>query len=235
MVSEPHPRLSTVYPRASGVRRGAPRLPGGHLMKSLRVILLVVVSVVLGAIGVAPASAAKPPLATPQITSVVAVDTRTATVTWTPVKGADHYVLEWAPAMRLYTSATSATVTDLYPGDDVGLHRARRDQAQPAVRPERPTSTSASPPRARAAPNGYAADADTVKLWWGGGIGCYTYELAIAQPDGTYSTRDPAPELRRRPVVAGLPGPGHHGVVRRCGAPASRASRRPGPTVPTVV
>ena len=35
---------------------------------------------------------------------------------------------------------------------------------------------------------GYAPYADTVKLWWSGGYGCYTYELAVATPDGTYSS-----------------------------------------------
>ena len=43
-------------------------------------------------------------------------------------------------------------------------------------------------PEGPASLNGYAANADTVKLWWGGGLGCYTYELAVAQPDGTYAT-----------------------------------------------
>ncbi len=182
-------------------------------MRSLRVILLLVVSVLLGAVGVAPASAAKPQPATIQITSVVAVDTRTATVTWTPVKGTDHYVLEWAPAMRLYTSATTATITDLYPGDEAGFTvraETRRNQvlatssyAYVTLAPEGPASLY-----------GYAPYADTVKLWWSGGYGCYTYELAVAQPDGTYSSVTQLPELRRRPVVAGVPGPGHHGDVR---------------------
>lgn len=156
-------------------------------MRSLRVILLVVVSIVLGAIGVGPASAAKAPLATPQFTSAVAVDTRTVTLTWTAVKGVDHYVLEWAPGQRLSTSTTSATVTDLYPGDDVGfVVRAETRKNQPSgssdwvyvsLAPEGPDS-----------PNGYAANADTVKLWWGSGRGCYTFELAVALPDGTFTT-----------------------------------------------
>jgi hypothetical protein len=156
-------------------------------MRSLRVILLVAVSIVLGAVGVAPASAAKPQPATLQITSVVAVDTRTATVTWTPVKGTDHYVLEWAPAMRLYTSATTATITDLYPGDEVAFTvraETRRNQvlatssyAYVALAPEGPSSLY-----------GYAPSADTVKLWWSSGYGCYTYELAVAAPDGSYSS-----------------------------------------------
>ena len=46
-------------------------------MRSLRVILFVAVSIALGVVGVAPASAAKAPLSTPQITSAVALDTRT--------------------------------------------------------------------------------------------------------------------------------------------------------------
>ena len=156
-------------------------------MKSFRVILLVVLSLALGAIGIVPATAAKAPLATPRITSVVAVDTRTATVTWTPVKGTDHYVLEWAPAMRLSTSATSVTVTDLYPGDDVAFTvRAETKRNQPSGQSDLAYVSLA--PEGPGAPNGYAAASDTVKLWWGSGIGCYTYELAIARPDGTYST-----------------------------------------------
>jgi Fibronectin type III domain len=57
------------------------------------------------------------PLATPQFTSAVVVDSRTVTLSWTPVKGAHHYVVEYAPAMRVYTTETSVTITDLYPGD----------------------------------------------------------------------------------------------------------------------
>ena len=156
-------------------------------MRSLRVVLLVLVSVLLGAIGVAPASAARPALATPQITSVVAVDTQTAIVTWTPVKGADHYVLEWAPAMRLYTSATTATVTDLYPGDVVAFTvSAETRRNQPSASSDSVSVSLA--PEGPGSPNGYVVSTDTVKLWWSGGLGCYTYELAVALPDGTYST-----------------------------------------------
>ena len=158
-------------------------------MRSLRVILLVVASIVLGAVGVAPASAAKAPLATPQITSAVALDTRSIAVTWTAVKGADHYVLT-SVAGEIYTSATSATsatVTDLYPGDDVAfVVRAETKKNQPSGSSDWVYVSLA--PEGPDAPNGYAAAADTVKLWWGSGIGCYTYEFAIALPDGTYST-----------------------------------------------
>ncbi|HET7822703.1 MAG TPA: hypothetical protein VFL10_14375, partial [Ornithinibacter sp.] len=131
--------------------------------------------------------AAKPQPATIAITSVVAVDTRTATVTWTPVKGTDHYVLEWAPAMRVSTSATTATVTDLYPGDEVAF-TVRAESKRNQVLATSPYAYVALAPEGPGAPNGYAAAADTVRLWWGSGIGCYTYELAIALPDGTYST-----------------------------------------------
>jgi len=156
-------------------------------MRSLRVVLLVLVSLVLGAVGAAPASAAKPQPATIRITSVVAVDTRSATVTWTPVKGTDHYVLEWAPAMRLSTSATTATITDLYPGEEVGFTvraETKRNQvlatssyAYVTLAPEGPSSLY-----------GFAPSADTVRLWWGGGLGCSTYELAVAQPDASYTS-----------------------------------------------
>jgi hypothetical protein len=156
-------------------------------MRSFRVILLLVVSVLLGAVSVSPASAAKPQPATIQITSVVAVDTRTATVTWTPVKGTDHYVLEWAPAMRLYTSATTATITDLYPGDEVGF-TVRAETKRNQVLATSPYAYVILAPEGPGSPYGYAPYADTVKLWWSGGFGCYTYELAVASPDGTYSS-----------------------------------------------
>src|SRR4029450_10151640 len=50
-------------------------------------------------------------------TSPAVAATRPVTLSWTPVKGADHYVVEYAPAMRVYTTDTSVTITDLYPGD----------------------------------------------------------------------------------------------------------------------
>lgn len=55
------------------------------------------------------------PLATPQFTSAVVVDSRTVTLSWTPAKGADHYVVEYAPAMGVYTTGTTVTITDLRP------------------------------------------------------------------------------------------------------------------------
>ncbi len=155
-------------------------------MRSLRAILFVVVSIALGVVGVAPASAAKAPLATPQITSAVALGTRSIAVTWTAVKGADHYVLS-SVAGEIYTSATSATVTGLYPGDDVALFvRAETRKNQPSGTSEWVYVSLA--PEGPLSPNGYAVYADTVKIWWGSGIGCYTYELAVANPDGTYTT-----------------------------------------------
>lgn len=155
-------------------------------MRSVRLLVLVLLSAALGAVGVLPASAAKPPPAELRITSVVAVDTRTATVTWTPVKGTDHYVLEWAPAMRLYTSATTATVTDLYPGDEVGF-TVRAETKRNQVLATSPYASVILAPEGPGSPSGYAVYADTVKLWWGGGLGCYTYELGAALPDGTYA------------------------------------------------
>ena len=44
-------------------------------MRSVRLLVLVLLSAALGAVGVLPASAAKPPPAELRITSVVAVDT----------------------------------------------------------------------------------------------------------------------------------------------------------------
>ena len=160
-------------------------------MRSSRVILLVVFSVVLGVVGAVPASAARAPLATPQITSVVAVDTRTATVTWTPVKGAHHYVLEWAPAMRLYTSQTSVTVTDLYPGDDVAfVVTAETRRNQPSGRSDYASVSLA--PEGPSSPSAYPWDGETVRVLWGSGIGCVTYDLATVA-DGVYTVVDPAP------------------------------------------
>ena len=46
----------------------------------------------------------------------LAVDSRTM-LTWTSVKGAHHYVVT-SSAGQIYTTATTARITDLYPGDE---------------------------------------------------------------------------------------------------------------------
>ena len=38
--------------------------------------------------------------------------------------GAHHYVVEYAPAMHAYTTDTTVTITDLYPGDANYFHGA---------------------------------------------------------------------------------------------------------------
>jgi len=77
---------------------------------------VVLLALLAGGAAAAPAAAGRT-LPTPQFTSGSAVDSRTVTLSWTKVKGADHYVVEYAPAMRISTTSTSVRVTDLYPGD----------------------------------------------------------------------------------------------------------------------
>ena len=114
----------------------------------------------------------------------------------------------------VHVGAPSATVTDLYPGDDVGFTvRAETKRNQPSGSSDYVYVSLA--PEGPGSPNGYAADADTVKLWWGSGRGCYTYELAVAQPDGTYSTVTQLPNYVVDQSWQGHQDPAHHGVVRR--------------------
>jgi hypothetical protein len=159
-------------------------------MRAVRVILVLVVAALLGGAISAPAMAARP-LATPQFTSAVVVDSRTVTLSWTQVKGADHYVVEYAPGMRVYTTETSVTITDLYPGDShyFTVHAETRRNVPSATSdpivvptpPEGPLSPSAAP----------VPFSDGIRIWWTSGIGCATYELATVAPDGTYSPVEP--------------------------------------------
>ncbi|HET6967821.1 MAG TPA: fibronectin type III domain-containing protein [Ornithinibacter sp.] len=155
------------------------------------VVLAAVVAVVVAAVGATPATAARPALATPQLTSAVVVDTRTVTLSWTPVKGADHYVLEWAPAMHLYTSATSVTVTDLYPGDDVSFSVRAETRRNAPSGTSTPVVVSLAP-EGPSISNAYPWDAETIRIFWGSGIGCVTYDLATVE-GGAYTVVDPAP------------------------------------------
>jgi Fibronectin type III domain len=153
-------------------------------MRAARVILLLVLINVFGVATSAPAIAARP-LATPQFTSAVVVDSRTVILSWTPVKGAHHYVVEYAPAMRVYTTETSVTITDLYPGD--GHYFTVRAETRRNV----PSGTSdpiivPTPPEGPLSPSA-APYFDGIRIWWTSGIGCATYELATVAPDGTYS------------------------------------------------
>jgi len=153
-------------------------------MRTVRVILLLVLIAVFGIATSAPATAARP-LATPQFTSSEVVDSRTVTLSWTPVKGAHHYVVEYAPGMRVYTTETSVTITDLYPGD--GHYFTVRAETRRNV----PSATSdpiivPTPPEGPLSPSAVPYF-DGIRIWWTEGIGCATYELATVSPDGTYS------------------------------------------------
>ena len=66
-------------------------------MSARRILASLVLTLALGGASAAPALAAKAPPAPPRITSAVVVDTRTVDLTWTSVKGADHYVVCPAP------------------------------------------------------------------------------------------------------------------------------------------
>ena len=155
-------------------------------MRASRVVFVLVLAAVLGGVTQAPAMAARP-LATPQFTSAVVLDSRTVTLSWTPVKGAHHYVVEYAPAMRVYTTDTSVTVTDLYPGD--GNYFTVRAETRRNV----PSATSdpifvPTPPEGPLSPSAAQIPfRDGIRIWWTSGIGCATYELATVAPDGTYS------------------------------------------------
>jgi hypothetical protein len=154
-------------------------------MRIVRVILLLVLIAVFGVATSAPAMAARP-LATPQFTSAVVVDSRTVTLSWTPVKGANHYVVEYAPAMRVYTTETSVTITDLYPGD------AHYFTVRAETRRNVPSGTSdpiivPTPPEGPLSPSAVPYQDGVIRIWWTSGVGCARYELATVAPDGTYS------------------------------------------------
>jgi hypothetical protein len=167
-----------------GYNEARTRIQLGVVMRAVRLILLLVLAAALGVATSVPATAARP-LATPQFTSAVVVDSRTVTLSWTPVKGAHHYVVEYAPAMRVYTTETSVTITDLYPGD--GHYFTVRAETRRNV----PSGTSdpiivPTPPEGPLSPSAVPYF-DGIRIWWTSGIGCATYELATVAPDGTYS------------------------------------------------
>lgn len=180
-------------PRPTGCERvdSGPTLSGkpaadttlGVLVHARRLMLVLLLSVLAAFVG-APAHAGRT-LAAPQFTSASVMDSRTVTLTWTPIKGADHYVVEYAPAMSVYTSATSITITDLYPGD------ANRFTVRAETKRNVPSPTSAplvvaTPPEGPS--NAFAEPyVDGIRIWWGSGIGCATYELATVDADGGYS------------------------------------------------
>ena len=148
--------------------------------------LALVVAMVMGS--AAPTLAAKPLPQPPVITSAVAVDSRTVDLTWTSVKGADHYVV-FAPGLSpIYVSGTTARVTGLYPGD---LHAI---YVTAETRRNSPLGTSetvhvATPPEGPTGPLGWAEALDGyVRIWSGSGIGCVTQDLGLLAADGTYTS-----------------------------------------------
>jgi len=153
-------------------------------VQGVRLVLVVLLALLAGGAAAAPAAAGRT-LATPQFTSGSAVDSRTVTLSWTKVKGADHYVVEYAPAMRISTTSTSVRVTDLYPGD------AHQFTVRAETRRNVASATSAplvvpTPPEGPSSPSA-APYVEGIRIWWTNGIGCATYELATVGPGGTYS------------------------------------------------
>ncbi len=156
-------------------------------MSARRILASLVVTLALGGASAAPALAAKPLPAPPQITSAVAVDTRTVDLTWTAVKGAHHYVVS-STASQIYTTATTARVTGLYPGD------AHVFFVSAETRKNQPLGTSewiyvATPPEGPTGPLGWLDARDGyVRIWSGSGIGCVTQDLGVLADDGTYTS-----------------------------------------------
>ena len=153
-----------------------------------RILAGLVLTLALGGASAAPALAAKAPPAPPQITSAVVVDTRTVDLTWTSVKGAHHYVVFTSGVAPISTTATSARVSDLYPGDDHVFFVTAE------TRKNQPLGTSewiyvATPPEGPTGPLGWVDVHDGyVRLWSGSGIGCATQELGVLASDGTYTS-----------------------------------------------
>lgn len=152
-------------------------------MTARRFVLTLLLAVLATAVG-APAQAGRT-LAAPQFTSAVVVDSRTVTLTWTAVKGADHYVVEWAPARRVSTTATSVTITDLYPGD-ANRFTVRAETKRNVPSPTGDPLVMATPPEGPSSPLAEPY-VDGIRIWWTSGIGCATYELATVDADGAYS------------------------------------------------
>ena len=155
-------------------------------MSARRILASLVIIVALGAASGAPALAAKAPPAPPHITSAVAVNSRTVDLTWTPVKGAHHYVVSTSGVSPIYTTATTARVTDLYPGDEHVFFVSAEG------RKNQPLGTSewvyvATPPEGPTGPLGWVDALDGyVRIWSGSGIGCVTQDLGM--PGGRWHT-----------------------------------------------
>ena len=159
-------------------------------MRARRILASLVLTLALGGASAAPALAAKAPPAPPRITSAVVVDSRTVDLTWTPVKGAHHYVIFTSGLPPIYTTTTTARVTDLYPGDEHVFF------VDAETRKNQPLGTSewvyvATPPEGPTGPLGWVDAYDGyVRIWSGSGIGCVTPELGVLADDGTYTSLD---------------------------------------------
>lgn len=157
-------------------------------MSARRILASLVITVALGAASTAPALAAKAPPAPPRITSAVAVDSRTVDLTWTSVKGAHHYVISTSGISPIYTTATAARVTDLYPGDEHVFFVTAE------TRKNQPLGTSewvyvATPPEGPTGTLGWVDALDGyVRIWSGSGIGCVSHDLGVLADDGTYTS-----------------------------------------------
>jgi hypothetical protein len=155
-------------------------------MSLRRILSGLVVALALGGASAAPAVGAKAPVEPPRITSAVAVDTRTVDLDWTAVKGAHHYVVSYVGG-ETYTSATSARITDLYPGDEHFFYVTAE------TRKNRPLGSSewvyvATPPEGPGAPGWSDGGDGSVRLTSGSGIGCATFDLGRLAEDGTYTS-----------------------------------------------
>lgn len=157
-------------------------------MSARRVLAVLGLLLTLGTGFAAPALAAKTPPAPPRITSAVAVDSRTVDLAWTPVKGADHYVITASTLSPIYTTETAARVTGLYPGDEHVF------SVTAETRKNAPLGTSeqvyvATLPEGPTGPLGWSDALDGyVRIWAGSGIGCVTHDLGRLAPGGTYTS-----------------------------------------------
>ena len=149
-------------------------------------VLTLLVAVVLASGG--PTVAAKPLPAPPEITSAVAVDSRTVDLTWTSVKGADHYVVTAPGLSPVYATATTARITDLYPGDLHAIYVTAETRRNASLGTS-PTVYVATPPEGPSGPLGWAEASDgQVRIWSGSGLGCVTQDLGILASDGTWTS-----------------------------------------------
>ena len=154
--------------------------------RRILVVLVLLVAVVLASGG--PAVAAKPLPTPPEITSAVAVDSRTVDLTWTAVKGADHYVVTAPGLSPVYATATTARITDLYPGDLHAIYVTAETRRNASLGTSA-TLYVATPPEGPRGPLGWAEEQDgQVRIWSGSGLGCVTQDLGILASDGIWTS-----------------------------------------------